>query len=205
MIDCGADWASKINRLNPGAILLTHAHPDHAGGLKAGAPCPVYATAETWSGIRVGTVPQRCVIELRSELEILGITFEAFPVEHSIRAPAVGYRMTGGKSCAFYVPDVSGIRCRHEALAGIQLYIGDGASLTRPILRKRDAIPIGHASIRMQLEWCREEGVPCAIFSHCGSQIVAGDEKAVIGKLNLLASAAGVSAMLAYDGLNVTL
>src|SRR5437762_4539334 len=41
MIDCGLDWLGKFERLRPSAIILTHAHPDHAWGLKNGAPCPV--------------------------------------------------------------------------------------------------------------------------------------------------------------------
>jgi glyoxylase-like metal-dependent hydrolase (beta-lactamase superfamily II) len=44
MIDCGLDWLGKLKRVGPCAIVLTHAHPDHAWGLKQGAPCPVYAT-----------------------------------------------------------------------------------------------------------------------------------------------------------------
>ena len=48
MIDCGADWLGRMGSLCPSAIVLTHAHVDHAGGLADGAPCPVYATAETW-------------------------------------------------------------------------------------------------------------------------------------------------------------
>jgi glyoxylase-like metal-dependent hydrolase (beta-lactamase superfamily II) len=39
MIDCGLDWLGKFERLCPSAIVLTHAHPDHAWGLKDGAPC----------------------------------------------------------------------------------------------------------------------------------------------------------------------
>ena len=34
MIDCGLDWLGKFEKLQPDAIVLTHAHPDHAWGLK---------------------------------------------------------------------------------------------------------------------------------------------------------------------------
>ena len=39
MIDCGADWLGRLRAIAPTAILLTHAHPDHAAGLIEGAPC----------------------------------------------------------------------------------------------------------------------------------------------------------------------
>jgi glyoxylase-like metal-dependent hydrolase (beta-lactamase superfamily II) len=48
MIDAGLDWLGKLKRVDPSAIVLTHAHPDHAWGLKRGAPCPVYAPQKTW-------------------------------------------------------------------------------------------------------------------------------------------------------------
>ena len=47
MIDCGADWLGRLHAISPTAIVLTHAHLDHAGGLAQDAPCPVYATKET--------------------------------------------------------------------------------------------------------------------------------------------------------------
>lgn len=47
MIDCGTDWLGRLCAIAPTAIVLTHAHPDHASGLAEGAPCPVYATKET--------------------------------------------------------------------------------------------------------------------------------------------------------------
>ena len=48
MVDCGADWLGRLGELKPKAVVVTHAHPDHAWGLKEGAPCPVYATKEAW-------------------------------------------------------------------------------------------------------------------------------------------------------------
>src|SRR5882724_7632161 len=52
MIDCGLDWAKKVFMVKPDAIVITHAHPDHAWGLKNGSPCPVYATQESWDVMR---------------------------------------------------------------------------------------------------------------------------------------------------------
>ena len=86
---------------------------------------------------RFGVAEQR-IVEHRTRFELVGLTFEAFPVDHSLRAPAVGYRVTSGSSSLFYVPDLVEIRDRADALAGIELYIGDGASLTRGIIRTRD-------------------------------------------------------------------
>jgi glyoxylase-like metal-dependent hydrolase (beta-lactamase superfamily II) len=47
MVDCGADWAEEVRRVNPCAIVLTHAHADHAGGVKGGSACIVFASYET--------------------------------------------------------------------------------------------------------------------------------------------------------------
>jgi phosphoribosyl 1,2-cyclic phosphodiesterase len=203
MIDCGADWTGKLQHVKPDALLLTHAHPDHAGGLKAGAPCPVYALAETWSRIPVGPISQKFVIEPGSPIQVCGIGVEAFGVDHSIRAPAVGYRLSAGQHSVFYVPDLVRIQDQARALRGIRLYIGDGASIKRPILRRRGTTLIGHTSIRAQLEWCRDEGVPRAIFSHCGSEIVTGGPLAVGQQVAALGRQAGVRASVACDGLCV--
>jgi phosphoribosyl 1,2-cyclic phosphodiesterase len=205
MIDCGSDWLHRVHRLQPEAIVLTHAHPDHAWGLKNGAPCRIYATEQTWCLLQGFPLPDRAVVEPRVPFCIHDIVFEAFPVEHSLRAPAVGYRITAGRTSIFYVPDLVCIYEQHKALSDIRMYVGDGASLRRPIIRKRDGSLIGHASIRTQLGWCHLEGVQKALITHCGSQIVGADSRVINADLRALSVEQGVEARVAFDGLELML
>ncbi len=205
MIDCGLDWAGALGRLSPAAMLLTHAHDDHAGGLRRGCSCPVFATAVTHEAIGRFGLAARKLVEPRTPFAVAGLTVEAFPVEHSLRAPAVGYRVTAGRMSVFYVPDVVAILDRADALTGLALYVGDGAAIARPIVRVRDGRRIGHASIREQLEWCASEGVRRAIFTHCGSEIVRADGRTVAARVRSLGRAAGVEAAIARDGLRLEL
>jgi phosphoribosyl 1,2-cyclic phosphodiesterase len=205
MIDCGLDWRDGLARLHPAAIVLTHAHPDHAAGLRDGAPCPVYAPAEVWSAIDRYPIADRGIVEPRRPLAVLGIEFEAFPVEHSLRAPAVGYRVAAGRAVIFYAPDLVSIGDEQEALSGLDLYVGDGAAVRRSIVRRRDGRAIGHASIRAQLEWCASAGIRRAVFTHCGSEIVKGDARTIATEVRALGSDYGIEALIARDGLELSL
>ena len=82
LVDCGEDWLGRLAELRPGAIVVTHAHPDHAFGLKEGAPCPVWATAESWEKMKDFPVGERRTIRPRRPVDICGITFEAFDGIH---------------------------------------------------------------------------------------------------------------------------
>lgn len=205
MIDAGEDWREAIHgiRPRPHGVVITHAHPDHAWGLKDGSPAEVWATAVAWKAMDAYTIPgeDRREVQPRVPFTIRGITFEAFPVEHSIRAPAVGYRITAGRVTVWYAPDLVYIADRESALVDCRLYIGDGATLTQSFVRRRGDALIGHAPVRTQLTWCRKEGVPAAIITHCGKEIVEGDERVVEAELRGMAEERDVAVDLAYDGM----
>ena len=200
MVDCGADWLHRLSAIAPTAIVLTHAHPDHAWGLAEGARCPVYATQQTWASLKAFPVHDWRRIPVRKPVVISGVRFEAHPVQHSIRAPAVGYRISARGSSFFYLPDVAWLPNASRALRGIDIYIGDGATMTRPLIWRRGGTLIGHATIATQLDWCQEADVRQAVFTHCGSQIVGGDARHLNAVLRRLGHERDVSAKLACDG-----
>jgi phosphoribosyl 1,2-cyclic phosphodiesterase len=129
MIDCGADWLGRLHTISPTSIVLTHAHLDHAGGLIHGAPCSVYATSETQRFLNRCPIHDRREMPLARTVTIDGIRFKACRVEHSIRAPAVGYRVSAKGASFFYLPDVARLPNATTALHRIGTYIGDGATL----------------------------------------------------------------------------
>lgn len=200
MIDCGADWLGRLRHVAPTAIVLTHGHPDHAWGLAKGAPCPVYATKATWSLLDRFPINDRHRMPLRRFVTIGGMRFMAFPVQHSIRAPAVGYRVSGKGGRFFYVPDIARLLDASHALRGVNVYIGDGASMTRSLVRRRAGTLIGHAAITVQLGWCEKAGVRRAVFTHCGSPIVRGDVRVTNAAVRRLGRDHGVDACVACDG-----
>jgi len=212
VIDCGEDWVGEVEAWDVDAIVVTHAHPDHAFGLKEGAPCPVYATEASWETMERfdieerRTMPERDPVEIRGPGEEHAIVFEAFPVLHSTRAPAVGYRVHAGRVDIFYVPDVAWIEDREGALTGVRVYVGDGATVKRSMVRKPGDVIIGHVPIQTQLTWCRKLSVPRAIFTHLGSQIVEGDERTLGAEIRDMAEERNVYRVeIAHDGMEVVL
>lgn len=204
MIDCGEDWRGRLEAIDPDAVVVTHAHPDHAWGLKGNVPCPVHATKATWEALEFEIGGTRTV-RSRKPFSASNVTFEAFPVEHSTRAPAVGYRITAGVVTIFYVPDVIYIHDRDEAFDGIDLYVGDATTLTQSRVRQIDDRLVGHTPVRTQLTWCRKEDTDRAVFTHCGAEIIEGDERTLGAELRAMADERDVEARIAHDGQQMVL
>jgi phosphoribosyl 1,2-cyclic phosphodiesterase len=137
---------------------------------------------------------------LKKSLAIGGLRFTAYPVQHSISAPAVGYRVSANAEAFFYLPDVARLPNPAEALCGVGVYIGDGATMRHSMVRVKDGRLIGHAPITIQLDWCAKANVRRAIFTHCGSPIMRGDARALSATIRKLGRERGIYARLACDG-----
>jgi phosphoribosyl 1,2-cyclic phosphodiesterase len=146
---------------------------------------------------------QRHIMHPYKRTTICGLIFQTFPVVHSIRCPGVGYRISFGKKNIFCVHDLISLDDRATALAECCLYIGDGASITRPLVRRKGTQLFGHTTIRAQLGWCQKEGIPRAIFTHCGSQIVQSDGRTINAQVQRLGRERDVQAKIAYDGMEI--
>jgi phosphoribosyl 1,2-cyclic phosphodiesterase len=131
------------------------------------------------------------------------IIFKAFPVAHSRLAPAVGLRIRAGRTCVVYVPDVAEIPDRPAVVRGIGVYIGDGATVRRSMVRRKGGTLIGHAAIATQLDWCEEAGVRRAIFTHCGSPIVRPSAAETDVLIRQLGIEHRMEARVAHDGLQL--
>ena len=150
------------------------------------------------TGSGIYPVAERVVLPARRTVRMAELLVTAIPVMHSLLAPAVGYRISDGRTAVFYVPDVAHIPRLRETLRNIDVYVGDGATIEHPLLRRQGRLLVGHASIRQQVAWCQAARVRQAIFTHCGSAIVAAGAAAELRVRQLGTAAVHVS--VAFDG-----
>jgi len=187
LCDFGENHAGTLRELRPDAVVVSHAHPDHAWGLREGTALPVFASATTHGivkdlpiGKRIALVPER-----RRRVGPFRVTL--FPVAHSVRCPCTAIRIESPRARLLYSGDVVSFPHPEAAFAGIDLYVGDGSTLTGALVRShKSGELIGHTTVRAQLGWLGRYGIARAIFAHFGKgPIEMGDEalRARVGEL----------------------
>ena len=137
---------------------------------------------------------------LRRAALIGGLRFSAVPVQHSIRAPAVGYRVSANGCSFFYLPNVAELPEASDALRRIDVYIGDGSAIGRSMVRRKRGEWVGHAPIVRQLDWCAKAHVGRVVFTHCGSPIVRATSRTMDALAGQLSREYSLDVRIARDG-----
>ncbi len=116
LVDAGPDIYLQLNDAqirNLGAILITHEHTDHVGGLK--------------DILKVDRNARIIKLQAGQRFKLIGIDFHAFKVRHSNLAPTVGLEIDG----AIYIPDCADLDFAQQYLKEAKIAILDGSVLNR--------------------------------------------------------------------------
>ena len=208
LCDFGQNQRGTLRRISPDAVFVSHAHPDHAWGLEEGTAAPVYASAVTHDLLGRMPIESRVVLSPGEPLEVGPFRLTALAVMHSIRCPCVAARIEVDGFTLVYSGDIVAFEDPDAALAGADLYIGDGSTLKGAMVRRHESgALIGHTTVRAQLGWLVRRGVPQAIFSHFGREPIEMGQEALQSALEELARAnpPGCRVTAAHDGLEVEL
>jgi ribonuclease BN (tRNA processing enzyme) len=195
MIDFGKLRANSLDKVNPTALLITHAHPDHYAWTteKVETTIRTWVTSETHDHGRY--TPPKVHIFQPGTLHRTGpFYWSGYRVIHSIRCPAVGYKIKAEGKTFIYNPDLVAIIEREQILKNVDYYIGDGSSIRANLVRRRDDQLFGHARIGTQVKWCIEAGIKHIIFTHLGKETISKEVEFTVQNPELL---------LAYDGMEI--
>jgi ribonuclease BN (tRNA processing enzyme) len=197
LIDYGALRQHSLEKIKPHAILITHAHPDHYVWLKEDVKTEVlvHLTRETYE---YGNFipPNSNIISLGEKFEVGLFQCIAFPVVHSIRCPAVGYRIRAEQKTFVYTSDLVDIIDKESVLRGVDYYIGDGSAIKANLVRRQGDQLFGHTRITTQINWCKKYGINNIIFTHLGKETMANEDKFIQEH---------TEATLAYDGMELVI
>jgi ribonuclease BN (tRNA processing enzyme) len=197
LIDYGMLHRYNLEELAPDAIMITHAHPDHYVWLEQDiqTDVPVYLTEETFDYGKFRP-PNSRVIEPDEYITEGDFQFCAYRVIHSIRCPAVGYKLKTQHRTLVYNSDLVDIVKKAEVLADVDYYIGDGSAIKANLVRRRGDTLFGHTRITTQINWCRKYGIEDIIFTHLGRETIAGEDDFRFQH---------PEAIIAYDGMEVVI
>ncbi len=189
-----------LSKIKPDAIIISHAHPDHFKWLKKDEPYDkkIYLTRETKKSSRFKKNFE--IIKINKWFKLGPFKILAFRVIHSIRAPAVGFKITAktGNKTILYSSDLVAIKNK-SVLKGVDVYIGDGSSLRANLVRRKNGKLFGHARMQTQINWCKKYKIKKIIFTHFGKEpLKIGDRKL---KKKLEEKNPNIDIKIAYDGM----
>lgn len=195
LIDYGMLHGYNLDEIKPDAILITHAHPDHYVWLNndVKTEVPVYLTHETLDYGKFKPL-NPIVVSPGEKLEIGSFRWQCYRVIHSIRCPAMGFKIKAEGKTIIYNSDLIDILEKDEVLKGVDWYIGDGSAVKANLVRRRDDKLFGHTRITTQLNWCKSRGISNTIFTHLGKETLAKEEEF---------TREHPEAILAYDGMEL--
>lgn len=195
LIDYGLLPRYSLDEIAPDAILITHAHPDHYSWLKQDVPSdiPVYLTQETFDYGKFK--PQNShVIAPMEKFKVGVLECMSYRVIHSIRCPAVGWKLNFEGKTLVYNSDLVDIVEKDAVLTGVGYYVGDGSAVRANLVRRRGDVLFGHTRIITQVHWCEKFGIKHIIFTHLGRETLREEA-------NFRAEHPEVT--FAYDGLEI--
>jgi len=206
LIDYGTKHAPFIDKDldSIDALLITHAHPDHYIWTKSEPEDfkkKVYLTKPTYDYGKYKPEDFK-IIKTNKTFNIGDIHLEAFDVIHSIRCPAVCYRISSGNKGLVYAPDIlDTVQEKASVFKDIDCLIADGSSLDKNLARRRDGKLFGHSMVKTIINWCKKYSIKRLIITHCGKQIVSMDKILLKESLEKY-SDKKLKVEVAYDGWN---
>jgi len=160
LIDFGIKYNPQlINKINDfDFILITHTHPDHYIWTledENRINIPVYLTRIALDYSKYKPKDYR-IIKDSKEYRLKDLKVVAHKVTHSLRCPAVGYKIKGDKTL-IYAPDILDFEeDKGVVFKDVDLLIADGSSLNINMVRRKDDRLYGHTRVKTIIGWCKK-------------------------------------------------
>jgi len=175
LLDFGASWQGKLKFINPDYIWISQPYPEHALGLKGEeTDIPVFMSKETSDKLPESQFP------LKNRQIVEGNFKFGSIVANQISTSGLVIETDEGK--VGYFPSILDSPDK-SLLKELSIYIGDGSSLTKDIVKNVKGKRVGHKSMVAQLKQIPTRKI---IFTHLGEETIKMKHEELIQKMSEL-------------------